>query len=60
MSKGINLLCAKNDGMCTILQVTKCTGVPHQMLFTKGLSEFVLKSFPLVVSLISPGDISGF
>ena len=32
-----------NDGMRTILQVTKCKGVPRQMLLAKGLSEFVLK-----------------
>ena len=35
---------AMNDGMCTILQVTKCTDVRRQMLFAKGLSEFVLRS----------------
>ena len=33
-----NLVCAVNDGMRTILQMTKCTGVPRQMLFAKGLS----------------------
>lgn len=32
-----------SDG--TILQVTKCTGIPRQMLFAKDLSEFVLKAF---------------
>lgn len=38
-----NLVFAMNDGMPMILQVTKCTGVPRQMLFAKGLSEFALK-----------------
>ena len=28
-----------SDGIRTILQVTKCTGVPRQILFAKGLSE---------------------
>ena len=27
------------------LQVTKCTGIPRQMLYVKGSSEFVLKSY---------------
>ena len=38
-----NLVCTMSDGMHTILQVTKCTGIPCQMLFAKGLSEFVLE-----------------
>ena len=40
-----NLVRALSDDMCTILHVTKCIGTPRQMLFAKGLSEFVLKSF---------------
>ena len=38
-------MCNMNDGMRTILQVTKCTDVPSQMFFAKGLSEFVSKCF---------------
>ena len=38
-------ICAMSDGMRTILQVTKCTGFPHQMSFAKDSSEFVLKRF---------------
>ena len=34
-----------NGGKRTILQVTKCTGIPRQMLYAKGSSEFVLKSY---------------
>ena len=33
-----NEVCAMNDGMRTILQLTKCSGIPRQMLFAKGLS----------------------
>lgn len=28
-----------------ILQVTKCTGIPRQLLFAKGSSEFAFKKF---------------
>ena len=34
-----------SGGKCTILQVTKCTGIPHQILHAKGSSEFVLKNY---------------
>lgn len=34
-----------SDDKHTILQVTKFTSIPHQMLFTKRSSEFVLKTF---------------
>jgi len=46
-----NLVCAINDGRRAILQVTKCMSVPRQMLFAKGLSEFV-SSFITVLSYI--------
>ena len=39
-----NLVCAMNESMRTILQVTKHTGVPRQMLAKLRLSEFVLKT----------------
>ena len=43
-----------NNGMHMILQVTKCMGIPCQMLFAKGLSDYVLKSFFLcLVSSLS-------
>ena len=32
-------ICAMSDGMRAILQVTKCTGVPHYMLFAKDFSR---------------------
>ena len=38
-------MCIMSGSKRTILQVTKCTGTPSQMLFSKGSSEFVLKSF---------------
>ena len=38
-------VCAISDGMRKILQVTKCTGIPCQMLFAEGLSKFVSKRF---------------
>ena len=34
-------MCAMSDYMRKIFQVTKCMGVPSQMLFAEGLSEFV-------------------
>ena len=36
-------MCNMNDGMRSILQVTKSTDVPRQMLFVKGSSESVSK-----------------
>ena len=36
-------MCNMNDGMRSILQVTKSTDVPRQMLFAKGSSESVSK-----------------
>ena len=45
MSKEKKIVCAMSDCMGTILQVTKCTGVPCQMLFAQGLSEFFFNSF---------------
>ena len=34
-----------SGGKHTVLQVTKCTGIPRQILYAKGSSEFVLKNY---------------
>ena len=54
-------MCIMSGRKRTILQVTKCTGTPSQMLFAKGSSDRVwFKKFlktPILEKLLSDTDL---